>query len=141
MVGLLLGVSYNKFMSKAVNCKISGKSFTFTDEYFNKRVIEYTDVDTLEKYYVTKKVKSLIARGYNAQEIRNILNITGSELVDVESHEITDVMVYHGMRVDTPTKRSSSNFATHKSDSDVSVFINNIKDLNYDKEIYSTSRK
>lgn len=127
-------------MSKAVNCKISGKSFTFTDEYFSKRVKEYTDVDTLEKYYVTKKVKSLITRGYNAQEIRNILNVAGSELVDTDSQEIIDIMIYHGMRVDTPTKRSSNNFATHKSDYDVSVFINNIKDLNYDKEIYSTSR-
>lgn len=127
-------------MSKSVNCKISGKSFTFTNDYFNKRVVEYTDVDTLEKYYVTKKVKSLITRGYSAQEIRNILNITGDDLIDVESQEITDIMVYHGMRVDTPTKRSSSNFATHKSDSDVSAFINNIKDLNYDQEIYSAIR-
>ena len=127
-------------MSKAVNCKISGKSFTFTNDYFNKRVVEYTDVDTLEKYYVTKKVKSLIIRGYSAQEIRNILNITGDDLIDVESQEITDIMIYHGMRVDTPTKRSSSNFATHKSDHDVSVFINNIKDQNYDKEIYSANR-
>jgi hypothetical protein len=128
-------------MSKSVNCKISGKSFTFTNDYFNKRVVEYTDVDTLEKYYVTKKVKSLITRGYSAQEIRNILNITGDDLVDVESQEITDIMVYHGMRVDTPTKRSSSNFATHKSDSDVSAFINNIKDLNYDQEIHCANRK
>jgi len=119
-------------MSKSVNCKISGKTFTFTNDYFNKRVQEYTDVETLEKYYVTKKVKSLIIRGYSAQEIRNILDIVGDGLINIESPEIVDTMVYHGMRADRSTKRSSSNFATHKSDSDVSLFINNIKDLNYD---------
>ena len=119
-------------MSKTVNCKISGKSFNFTKEYYDKRVQEYADIDNLEKYYVTKKVKTLITRGYSANEIRNILSITDDDLLDVESQVIKDIMVYHSMRNTTPTKRSSNNFATHKSDSDVSVFINNIKDLNYD---------
>lgn len=127
-------------MSKAVNCKISGKSFTFTNDYFNRKVLEYTDAATLEKYYVTKKVKSLIIRGYSAQEIRNILHIAGDDLIDVESKEIADIMVYYTVRTPAQTKRSSANFATHKSDSDVSAFINNIKDLNYDQEIYSTVR-
>ena len=127
-----MGVIYNKSMSKTVNCKISGKSFNFTKDYYNKRVQEYTDVDNLDKYYVTKKVKNLITRGYSAKEIRNILNIVDNDLMDVESQEITDIMIYHGMRNNPNTKRSTTNFATHKSDSDVSVFINNIKDLNYD---------
>jgi len=132
---------YNRLMSKSVNCRISGKSFTFTTDNFNKRVEEYTNVETLQKYYVTKKVKSLIIRGYNVQEIRNILNITGSDLINIESQEIIDIMVYHKVKNSDTSSRSSSNFATHKSDYDVSVFINNIKDLNYDKEIYSASRK
>ena len=136
-----MGIRYNKFMSRAVNCRISGKSFTFTAENFSKRVEEYTDVETLQKYYVTKKVKSLITRGYNVQEIRNILNVTGDELLDINSSEIIDTMIYHGVRSDATTGRTSSNFATHKTDHDVAVFINNIKDFNYDKEIYSANRK
>ena len=94
-----MGVIYNKSMSKTVNCKISGKSFNFTKDYYNKRVQEYTDVDNLDKYYVTKKVKNLITRGYSAKEIRNILNIVDNDLMDVESQEITDIMIYHGMRM------------------------------------------
>ena len=127
-------------MSKSVICKISGKSTPLTADNFNKRVEEYTDVETLHKYYVSKKVKSLIIRGYNVHEIRNILNITGKELLDINSPKIIDIMVYHGVRNDASTDRTSGNFATHKSDHDVSVFINNIKNQNYDKEIYSTDR-
>jgi len=41
-------------------------------------------------------------------------------------------MNYHNVRNETISKKTSSNFATNKSDNDVSVFINNIKDLNYD---------
>ena len=119
-------------MSRVVSCKISGKSFTFTNEYFNKRIEEYVDVESLEKYYVTRKVKSLIQRGYNAQEIRNILNITSEGLASVDSQEVIGIMNYHNVRNETISKKNSSNFATNKSDHDVSVFINNIKDLNYD---------
>ena len=127
-------------MSKSVTCRISGKSFTFTTENFNKRIEEYTDIETLQKFYVTKKVKSLITRGYNVQEVRNILNIIGDDLLDINSPEIIDIMVYHGVRSDASASRTSGNFATHKSDHAVSVFINNIKDQNYDKEIYSANR-
>jgi len=119
-------------MSKVVSCKISGKSFTFTKQYFNKRVEEYVDVESLDKYYVTKKVKSLIRRGYSAQEIRNILTISTEGLASVDSQEVIGIMNYHNVRNETISKKNSSNFATNKSDYDVSVFINNIKDLNYD---------
>jgi hypothetical protein len=119
-------------MSRPVTCIISGKSFKFATAYFAKRVEEYTDVESLQRYYVTKKVKSLIIRGYSAQEIRNILNIDDNDLVDIDSQEVKDIIVYHSIRNETISKKNSSNFATHKSDPDVSAFINNIKDLNYD---------
>ena len=119
-------------MSRSVTCIISGKSFNFATAYFAKRVEEYTDVESLQRYYVTKKVKSLIIRGYSAQEIRNILNVNDDDLVGVDSQEIKDIIVYHSLRNETISKKNSSNFATYKSDSDVSAFINNIKDLNYD---------
>lgn len=127
-------------MSKNVSCKISGKSFTFTDSYYSKRVEEYTDNDSLQKYFVTKKVKKLIQRGYNVQEIRNILAIEEKNLLPVDSQEVKDIIIFHLLKETTTSSRKSNNFATHKSDDDVVVFINNIKDLNYDKEIYSTDR-
>ena len=119
-------------MSRSVTCIISGKSFKFATDYFAKRVEEYIDIESLQKYFVTKKVKSLIIRGYSAQEISNILNIDDNDLVDIDSQEVKDIIVYHSIRNETISKKNSSNFATHKSDPDVSAFINNIKDLNYD---------
>ena len=119
-------------MSRSITCLISGKKFTFTNEYFLKRVEEYGDPETFKKYFVTKKVLSLIYRGYNAAEIRNILAIEGGGLVDTESPEIKSIILYHTMRVESTAKRTSNNFATHKSDEDVTIFINNIKDITYD---------
>ena len=128
-------------MSRSITCRISNKSYTYAADYYDKIVSEYTDVETLRKYFVTRKVKQLIARGYSVIEIRNILNVVDENIVKADSQEIADIMVYHGVRNDTNAVRVSSNFATHKSDHDVSVFINNIRDLNYDKEIHCANRK
>jgi hypothetical protein len=127
-------------MSKNVSCRISGKTFTFTDSYYSKRVEEYVDSESIQRYFVTKKVKQLIQRGYNVQEIRNILSVNEKGLLPVDSQEIKDIIIFHMLRETTTCTKKSNNFATHKSDDDVVVFINNIKDLNYDKEIYSADR-
>lgn len=116
-------------MDRSLICLISGNKYVFAADYFNKKVEEYGDVDTLRKYFVTKKVKSLIARGYDVQEIRNILNIDDRELPTSSSQEVKDIINYHNVRQDGTQKRTSMNFATHKSDPEVSVFINNIKDI------------
>ena len=116
-------------MDRSLVCLISGNKYVFAADYFNRKVEEYGDIDTLKKYFVTKKVKSLIGRGYDAQEIRNILNVSGEDLPSSSSQEIKDIIAYHNVRQDGSQKRTSMNFATHKSDPDVSVFINNIKDI------------
>lgn len=114
-------------MDRSLVCKITGKKYIFALEYYEKRVEEYGDINNLRKYFVTKKAKSLIERGYSAQEIRNLLAVTAKELLPDDSQEIKDVISYHRLKVDANSKRTSSNFATHKSDTDVSAFINNIK--------------
>lgn len=113
-------------MDRSVCCIISGNKYIFAKDYFQKRVEEYGDAEALKKYYVTRKVKSLISRGYSVVEIRNILALNIPDLVDAESQEVKDVMEYHVLRRDT-IKTNSFNFATHKSDPDVASFINNIK--------------
>jgi len=114
-------------MDRSLVCKLTGKKYVFALEYYEKRVEEYGDINNLRKYFVTKKAKSLIERGYSAQEVRNLLAVTAKGLQPDDSQEIKDVIAYHRLKVDASSKRTSSNFATHKSDPDVSVFINNIK--------------
>jgi uncharacterized protein YfbU (UPF0304 family) len=115
-------------MDRTLNCLISGNKYTFTKDYFNKKVEEYGNVEDLKKYFVTKKVRSLIERGYNVQEIRNILTVVESNLPGPDSQDVKDIMNYYSIRKDA-TKKAALNFATHKSDPDVAVLINNIKDL------------
>ena len=115
-------------MDRTLICLISGNKYTFAKEYFNKKIEEYGNVEDLKKYFVTKKVKSLIERGYSVQEIRNILSVVDEDLPGPDSQDIKDILNYYGVRKDV-TKKAVLNFATHKSDPDVAVLINNIKDL------------
>ena len=115
-------------MDRTLICIISGNKYTFTKDYFNKRVEEYGNVEDLKKYFVIKKVKSLIERGYSVQEIRNILSVTDENLPGSDSQDVVDIINYYSVRKDV-TKKAALNFATHKSDPDVAVLINNIRDL------------
>lgn len=114
-------------MDKSVTCKISGKKYIFSGAYFDKKVEEYGDINELRRFFVTKKVKSLIERGYNAKEIRNLLDINTKDLLPVDSQEIIDIINYHKLKNQSANTKVSKNFATHKSDPDVAAFINNIK--------------
>ena len=115
-------------MDRTLICIISGNKYTFTKDYFNKRVEEYGNVEDLKKYFVIKKVKSLIERGYSVQEIRNILSVTDENLPGPDSQDVVDIINYYSVRKDV-TKKAALNFATHKSDPDVADLINNIRDL------------
>ena len=119
-------------MSSRITCLLSGKSFLFTKVYFEKRAAEYGDATTLLKYYVTKKVKSLIIRGYDVNEIRNILDIRNTDVLPADSQEVKDVINYHKLQDTKLQKKKTYGFSEDKSDDVVSIFINNIKNLNYD---------
>ena len=116
-------------MNRSLSCPITGKKYMFAQEYFGKKVEEYGDVETLKKYFITKKAKSLIIRGYNAQEIRNILHVDDNELLPPDDPLIESIMSYHKMGNESKTKRTSMAIHDNKSDPDVAVFINNIKNL------------
>jgi hypothetical protein len=117
-------------MDRSLICIISGNKYTFTADYFDKKVKEYGDIDSLRKYFATKKVKSFIQRGYSAQEIRNILSISSENNIDIDSLEIKEIINYHLSAINknaTTNRKSTTNFSMYKSDQDVISFINNIK--------------
>lgn len=115
-------------MDRTLVCLITGSKYTFAKDYFNKKVEEFGDVDTLKKYFITRRVKSLITRGYSVEEIRSILNVTESNLPSPDSQDVKDIMNFFSIKKDS-SKRSSPNLNSHKSDPDVSTLINNIKNL------------
>lgn len=116
-------------MAKKIQCIVTGKSFTFTDEYYSKRVEEYVDESNLQKYFIVRKAKNYLERGYSVQEVRNILNVTDADIPHPESQVIKDLIQFHKIKNNETTKKVANtlNFATHKSDVDVAEFINNIR--------------
>ena len=118
-------------MSKrSLTCTITGKKYTFNKDYFAKKVQDYTDEDNLKKYFITKKAKTYLNKGYSVQEIRNILNVEDENLPDADSEDIRELIDFHKVRGSGSGKKITNtlNFATHKSDPTVTIFINNIKE-------------
>jgi hypothetical protein len=114
-------------MSRSLTCKISGKTFTFSQDYYSKKIDEYGSVDNLTNFFVTKKVKSLIKRGYEPQEIRNILHVDSDSLQDASEQSIRDVITFHSENKINIKKIASLASVAYKTDPDVAVFINNIR--------------
>lgn len=116
-------------MPKKIQCVVTGKSFGFTEEYYNKRVEEYLDESNLHKYFIVRKAKNYLERGYSVQEVRNILNVTDDTLPDPDSQLIKDLIQFHKIKNNETSKRVANtlNFATHRSDNDVAEFIKNLK--------------
>jgi len=126
-----LGIVYNIIMaSRKITCLITGKSYTYGQDYYEKKTKDYIDEDSLKKYFITQKAKNYLNKGYSIQEIRNILNVDDTSVPAPESQIIADLIEFHKIQASQTAKKISNtlNFATHKSDPEVVYFINNIRD-------------
>ena len=120
--------------SRKITCLITGKSYTYGQDYYNKKVSDYVDETNLKKYFITQKAKNYLNKGYSIQEIRNILNVNEDDLPDADSPQVVDLIEFHKVQATQTAKKISNtlNFATHKSDPEVTAFINNIRDYEQD---------
>jgi hypothetical protein len=115
-------------MDRTLICLISCKKYVFSQDYFNKKAEEYGGAEQLKKFFVTKKVKSLIGRSYSVDEIRRILSINGDEgLVPSDSRDIIEIMSFHKMKIDASSRRNTNKLPTIKTDPIVAEFINNLQ--------------
>ena len=120
--------------SRKITCLITGKSYTYGQDYYDKKTKDYIDEDNLKKYFITQKAKNYLNKGYSIQEIRNMLNVNDEDLPGVDSQEVVDLIEFHKVQATQTAKKISNtlNFATHKSDPEVTAFINNIRDYEQD---------
>ena len=126
-----VGIDYNNSMaSRKITCSITGKSYTYGQDYYHKRTKDYIDEQNLKKYFITQKAKNYLNKGYSIQEIRNILNVDEDELPDADSQQVAELIEFHKIQASQTAKKilNTLNFATHKSDPEVVYFINNIRD-------------
>lgn len=116
--------------NRNLQCIVTGSKYTFSKDYYSKKVEEFDGDDNLKRFFITKKARTYLNKGYSVQEIRNILNIDGDDLPGPDSQDIRDLINFHKIRNTNTRKRitNTMNFATHKSDDSVAKFINNIKD-------------
>lgn len=118
---------------RKVMCLITGQTVIMGKDYFTKKAQEYGSEDNLKKYYVSKKARSLIRRGYTVNEIRKILNIVEPNLPNENEQSVKDIISYHStdkQAISTKRLHSAQNFIMSTSDEDVKEFINNIRNLN-----------
>lgn len=120
-------------VERKVVCLITGQTVIMGKDYFAKKAQEYGSEDNLKKYYVSKKARSLIRRGYTVNEIRKILNIVEPNLPSENEQSVKDLLTYHStdkQTISTKRLQSAQNFIMSTSDEDVKEFINNIRNLN-----------
>lgn len=113
-------------------CLITGQSVMMGKDYFAKKAEEYGGEDNLRKYYISKKAKSLVRRGYSVNEIRKILNVTEPGLPGGDTQSVMDIINYHKTEKKSIAEKrldSAQNFMMQSSDEDVQIFINNIRQL------------
>jgi len=120
--------------SRKITCLVTGKSYTYGQDYYDKKVLDYIDETNLKKYFITQKAKNYLNKGYSIQEIRNILNVNEESLPSPDSPQIAELIEFHKVQASQTAKKISNtlNFATHKSDLEVTHFINNIRDYEQD---------
>jgi len=117
---------------RKVVCLITGQSVMMGKDYFAKKAEEYGSEENLKKFYISKKAKSLVRRGYSVTEIRKILNITETGLPSEDTISIRELIAYHDNEKQTISAKrleSAKNFMMSSSDEDVKLFINNIKNF------------
>ena len=111
--------------SLKVKCIVTNKESLFSGDYLRKKIEEYKDVETLEKLYISRDVKTLFKRGYGVIEIRNILNI--SDDIDIPDETVINLLEekYKNGSLKVPTiNENLSSFTYNKSDPEVESFIN-----------------
>ena len=115
---------------RKIVCLITGTSYTCAPDYYKKKIEEYGSAENLKQFFVSKKAKNLLSRGYSVLEIRNLIECADN-LIAADSPELDALLAYHKVKT---TKKSSHNFSTHTSSPKVIRLIENLKAKALNKE-------
>ena len=117
-----MGVDYNIAMSsRRITCSITGKSYTYSQDYYDKKVKDYVDDNNLKKYFITQKAKTYLNKGYSIQEIRNILNVDEDGLPECDSQQLVELIEFHKIQA-SQTAKKVSNTLQQGSPTTVKIF-------------------
>ncbi len=108
-------------MAQKLNCVLTGKPITVSDEYYQKKVKDFGSVDNLQRLYCCRQAKNLLKRGYQIAEIHDLLKVSKGPVVDAK--------VVEEILLQTGDEYTLDYTSTQKSDPDVATFIANLKNL------------
>ena len=113
-------------------CPITGQSLLFGKAYWEKKGKDFGSEENLKTFYVARKCKSLISRGFPIKEIRRMLNVTDGSLQTDE--ELQHIYEFYSKKKTTSVRRfeSSLNFNQQTTDEEVKNFINTIRKQGYE---------
>ena len=111
--------------TKKVTCIITGKSFLFNKDYYDKKIAQHDNNEELfQQTYISKQAKDLLMQGYSVDQIRK--QIGGEDLPQVDLDYIDKLTKNkYGIKKDT-TFSTITSFTVFETDPDVKKFINNL---------------
>lgn len=112
--------------TKKITCIITGKSFLFNKDYYDKKVAQCeNDEELLKKTYISKEAKDLLMQGFTVDQIRKQMNVKDLPPVDLDYIDGLTKNKY-GLKKDT-TFSTITSFTVFETDPEVKNFINNLK--------------
>ena len=106
---------------KKIKCNLTGKVIQIYEDYYKKKVEQYGSEELLEKFYIQKKIISLIKNGQDINAISNLFNFEICE----------DKIPYYKELINFHTKNKYLNLnkdnliSFDETDENVKKFINN----------------
>jgi hypothetical protein len=110
-------------MSHKLSCIVTGKVITVSNEYYEKKILEFGSEDKFNSMYVSRQVKSLLKRGYKVKEIKDLLKVERTDLP-----EVTDKLVKEILKTNDEDNIINENNSVKKSDPEVVEYIKNLRE-------------
>lgn len=110
-------------MSHKLVCVITGKTTVINDDYYNKKIKEFSSKEKLEQKYVCRQAKTFLVKGYTVEEIRKLLKVEKN--VATIAKEVIDEIIQDN-NVDV---QFLDNVSIKKSDPEVAKYIASLKGI------------
>lgn len=111
--------------SKTLTCIVTGNTTIYSGDFLNKKIEEYGTEDKLEKYYISKEVKSFLKKKYKVKDIRKILSIKeDTPLPSEEVIKFLEMQFNNSLNTENAISSTVTEFTNNISDKDVEEFMN-----------------
>lgn len=110
-------------MSHKISCIITGKVTTVSNEYYNKKISDFSSEEKFNSLYVSRQAKNLLKRGYKIKEIRNLLKVDSEGLSEIPESKIKEILKANN----DDDNQNYENFSIKKSDPEVMEYIERLQ--------------